>query len=128
MNVGEILYDNSLIFLMISARSPSVGVRSKESTGRKIGYVEYSVQCYLRRARLRTRVDEVDVRGRRGARSATLPRRRVYARFDVRRRDAQSVSGSLGRQMLLLCSVIKGFRHGYISLRARMLKRDVSLG
>jgi len=37
-----------------------------------------------------------------------LPRRCAYARFDVRRRDAQTVSGSLGWQMLLLCSVIKG--------------------
>lgn len=88
--------------------------------GRLSNIVEYSVRVYLRRARLRTRVDEVDVRGRRGARSATLPRRRAYARFDVRRRDAQSVSGSLGRQVLLLCSVIKGLRHGYIATCERV--------
>lgn len=52
---------------------------------------------HLGRARLRARVDEVDVGGRRGARTATLPRRGAYARFDVHRRDAQPVSGSLGR-------------------------------
>lgn len=72
-----------------------------------IGYTLARKFNNLRCARLWTRIDEVDVRGCRGARSATLSRRRANACFDVRRRDAQSVSGSLGRQMLLLYSVIK---------------------
>lgn len=82
-------------------------ITSKESTS-QVSYVAVVAFGDLRPARLWTRVDEVDVRGRRGARVATLPRRRAYACFDVRRRDAQSISGSLGRQMLLLCSVIRG--------------------
>lgn len=61
---------------------------------------EKSFRRNLRRGGLRARVDVVDVGGRRGARAPILPRWSVYARFDVGRRDAQPIPGSLGRLLL----------------------------
>lgn len=102
-------------------------ITSKESTS-QVSYVAVVAFGDLRPARLWTRVDEVDVRGRRGARVATLPRRRAYACFDVRRRDAQSISGSLGRQMLLLCfESFFGTLHGSVQFLLPLFLLPLSL-